>query len=48
MGFPQAAQITVLGFRKNMPASPNASLVEPEQSASHSLSDQLRNILLYG
>jgi hypothetical protein len=48
MGFPHAAQMTVLDFLKNMSASPNASLVETEQSACHRLSNQLRNVLLYG
>jgi hypothetical protein len=47
MGLPQAAQMTVLGFLKNMSASPKVSLVEAEQSASHRLSDQLRNVLLH-
>jgi hypothetical protein len=47
MGFPHAAQMTVLGFLKNMSASAKASLVESEQSGCHRLSDRLRNVLLH-
>jgi hypothetical protein len=48
MGLPQAAQMTVLGFLKNMSASAKAILVEPKQSGCHRRSDQLRNVLLHG
>jgi hypothetical protein len=51
MGFPQAAQMTLLGFLKNMSTSPKASFVErsdAEQSACHRLGDRLRHVLLHG
>lgn len=47
IGFPQAAQMTVFGFLKNMSASLRPSLVESEQSARHRPGDQLRHVLLH-